>query len=838
MKRILHLPIYLLILLSTASLYGQQRPAPGTKEYDEQKAKGLFPLPPPAKRQKNYPVLRDARNISQTDNNKTNARAATAQNLLATGCPIIDPRIEGGYQTLPIDDDNASGPIPLGFTFNLFGNSYSSVFVNNNGNISFNAENITYTPDGFPARNIDMVAPFWADVDTRGLGGGAVYYKSEPTRFTVVWYRVGYYEMSTDKLNTFKLVITNGADASIGAGNNVAFMYGDMQWTTGSASDGTGGFYGYPATAGLNSGVGDSACFFYQLGRFYKPGSEYIDPFSFSGIDYLDNKCFFFDASTVEDVITDFTYTKLLCAVDFRPLITNPQNCRIDNYYWDFGDGGRSNEQNPIHSYSSPGTYTVSFSAPYKCGACSRDSVTVRKQITINAAEDAMIDSLVYVTTDIRQQIISASVTTFSDAWPMQQEIASLNDKHGFATGTQGVWRNEGAHVYNTARKLSSPPDLAHDGTFAMDHFNWENADIGAIPNWIKASAITNYSPYSYETETRDVVGIYTAALYDYGGHLPSANGVNMRFAEMAFTGFEFLDGKSSGNWIFGNQPLPQSYIYPTLISYRNIAVVKASPAELANVEKVDVTARSLFFFFFRRTQTILDDQIICVRSHPENPEWSLVVLRDAPFSGLWTGEIKVKNQIVPIISPVIDQTIAHTGRSSLKITNATTFKQDLIRLDSGKAYLVNAWVSVNNPHVATPKLADGLGIEITLKDKQNTIRGTFAFTPAGRVIEGWQQVKGVFICPDRGLYLEAKFNPGSTGTAWYDDLRLHPEKGNMRSYVYDLNDYRLRAILDEENFASLFFYDQEGNLYLTQKETEEGVKTITENVSYQVEQN
>jgi hypothetical protein len=53
---------------------------------------------------------------------------------------------------------------------------------------------------------------------------------------------------------------------------------------------------------------------------------------------------------------------------------------------------------------------------------------------------------------------------------------------------------------------------------------------------------------------------------------------------------------------------------------------------------------------------------------------------------------------------------------------------------------------------------------------------------------------------------------------------------------VYDLIDYRLRAILDEENFASFFYYDVEGNLYLTKKETEKGIKTLTENVSYQVE--
>ncbi len=55
---------------------------------------------------------------------------------------------------------------------------------------------------------------------------------------------------------------------------------------------------------------------------------------------------------------------------------------------------------------------------------------------------------------------------------------------------------------------------------------------------------------------------------------------------------------------------------------------------------------------------------------------------------------------------------------------------------------MVNAWVSINNPNVLTPNLGNGLGIDITLRNAQNTIRGTFNFKPTGRVIEGWQQVK------------------------------------------------------------------------------------------------
>jgi PKD repeat protein len=32
---------------------------------------------------------------------------------------------------------------------------------------------------------------------------------------------------------------------------------------------------------------------------------------------------------------------------------------RIDSWKWDFGDGGSSTEQHPLHQYAKPGNYVV-----------------------------------------------------------------------------------------------------------------------------------------------------------------------------------------------------------------------------------------------------------------------------------------------------------------------------------------------------------------------------------------------------------------------------------------------------------------------------------------------
>src|SRR5690606_26747562 len=47
-------------------------------------------------------------------------------------------------------------------------------------------------------------------------------------------------------------------------------------------------------------------------------------------------------------------------------------NCNTDaNFYWDFGDGATSTLENPTHSYSLPGVYTVSLYAENYCGETS-----------------------------------------------------------------------------------------------------------------------------------------------------------------------------------------------------------------------------------------------------------------------------------------------------------------------------------------------------------------------------------------------------------------------------------------------------------------------------------
>ena len=193
------------------------------------------------------------------------------------------------------DDDFTQIPLSLGWTFTMYGQAFNSVYINNNGNVSFGAGFCEYTSTGFPVSGFPMVAPFWSDVDTRAALSGVVHYRLDANRLVVIWDHVGYYGAHDDKLNTFELIMTDGTDPTIGVGNNVCFCFDDMQWTTGDASLGIGGFGGVPATVGVNKGNGVD---FFQVGRFGDPGLAYDGPGGATdGVDYLDNRTFCFDVA-------------------------------------------------------------------------------------------------------------------------------------------------------------------------------------------------------------------------------------------------------------------------------------------------------------------------------------------------------------------------------------------------------------------------------------------------------------------------------------------------------------------------------------------------------------
>jgi len=157
-------------------------------------------------------------------------------------------------QVLAPNDDGSTGLVPLPFNINFLSNSESALYINNNGNVTFDKPLSTYSPVNLSAAGMKIIAPFWADVDTRGTGSSAVTYGTNIVQgysaFGVDWVNVGYYAYHADALLSCQLVIINRSD--IAAGDfDLEFNYNRVEWQWGDVS------VGDPPRAGFSDGIVD-----------------------------------------------------------------------------------------------------------------------------------------------------------------------------------------------------------------------------------------------------------------------------------------------------------------------------------------------------------------------------------------------------------------------------------------------------------------------------------------------------------------------------------------------------------------------------------------------------
>ena len=153
----------------------------------------------------------------------------------------------------------AGTAVPIGFDVNFFGITRDSLFINTNGNVTFDAPLSTFTPFSLDDALRPIIAPFFADVDTRNPASGLITFGNGifegRNAFGVNWFDVGYFEEKADKKNRFQLLLVDRSD--IGIGNfDIIFNYDRIEWETGDGSFGTDGLGGFSARAGISNGTG------------------------------------------------------------------------------------------------------------------------------------------------------------------------------------------------------------------------------------------------------------------------------------------------------------------------------------------------------------------------------------------------------------------------------------------------------------------------------------------------------------------------------------------------------------------------------------------------------
>jgi serralysin len=127
---------------------------------------------------------------------------------------------------------------------NYFGRRFAptDLWVNTNGTLSFGAAFPAYPTLANAAARPDLVAIFWADVDTRlrgeGRESGVIHIDVDPVRdvVSITWLDVGVYRRDTSAPNRFQLQLYDRRNGDF----DIIFRYDRIGWSEGSA-DGDAG---------------------------------------------------------------------------------------------------------------------------------------------------------------------------------------------------------------------------------------------------------------------------------------------------------------------------------------------------------------------------------------------------------------------------------------------------------------------------------------------------------------------------------------------------------------------------------------------------------------------
>ena len=527
----------------------------------------------------------------------------------------------------------------------------------------------------------------------------------------------------------------------------------------------------------------------------------------------------------------------------------------FQNYEWNSGETGRS------IVVQNAGEYVVTAFDPIL--NCLRKGV-----FYVSFNEFCYDEEQIRSSTTAYNEVLSVSVVNYSDIW--LKNTTSSTSNNPFLNAQKGVWRADASFAYMQDRSASSEVDISKDGSFPLYMLDPKlNGNI--YPNsWKKVATLEQYNSEGFEVENRDILGRYSSALYGYQNQLSTAVATNAKYHEIVFEGFEEYTTDNFRNHslltesnldVFGMLPNVGLGVHVPLYRHYNVAWGSSSEAVLETS-----TGRDINNLINNNVSSNPEITLKVVPISGETPRLvkvnidgnrnifnltpSGIRLSKADFSfsdeslpNKWKGNLSVKidnNQLRPIpanlstVSINVVENYGHTGKKSLEVNQNISYEQ--IRFDPapGRQYIVSMWVSVKNADV--PTFASDEEISQTenrrgIKIKFEGSTEEFFFEPTGRIIEGWQRIEGVFCVPQQYDKLYLTFQTGNE-TTYFDDIRFHPFNGNLQTYVYDPDNYLLRAVLDRNNFATFYYYDSEQQLRLVKKETERGVKTIQEVIS------
>ena len=388
------------------------------------------------------------------------------------------------------------------------------------------------------------------------------------------------------------------------------------------------------------------------------------------------------------------------------------------------------------------------------------------------------------------EDLLSVGAATFTERGKIYREQAPTDlttPVNPFLEGLRGVWRADRSYAYQAPRNYSSGSlkedayfDYAPFWMFSNNHFE-PNPSLST--DWLETGKVTAYSAYGASAESEDILGNRVASLPALFHTTNKAAANNARLNEIAFESFEDL------NMVLGT-PIPR------------------------------FEDNHNHFGFYQRIAadaTLLTDQ----EAHTGRYAMQLNAQTEESFE---------KTSYLPGAG-------AQTDGVPFLIDDADLmpyFGFSPVATDKEFGFVVSYWRKLgSNPGDVPDYDALVLNVEVQEDDGSgfSTIGSMTQDVQTSNIIDGWQKVDVITRFTGNGhpQRVVFTFDNNSTLTGYFDDFRVHPINANMVGMVYDNATNRLVAELDENNFATLYDFDESGAVVRVKRETHRGRFTLQE---------
>ena len=299
---------------------------------------------------------------------------------------------------------------------------------------------------------------------------------------------------------------------------------------------------------------------------------------------------------------------------------------------------------------------------------------------------------------------------------------------------------------------------------------------------WTMTSQVTLHHPNGYDLESIDAQGIYSSAQYSEEIDVPVAVTANSKYSNSLFESFEDYD-----------------YLRYDAYCNENDELIVNS-----NYNPVDMSRYQRHWYLWPNF----------IRGQGETLDRGWVTETNA-HSGKRALELNpgAKDMVVTVAKQ------EHKEGCNAPAYQPT--EDDFVPgfLPEAGTYILTYWLKTDNPS----------DISVSLDYKEQFI--TLDELDGDITVEGWKKVTREFTLsedvdedPLRIVLYNRTGNP-----VYIDDLRIFPKTANMKSFVYDRQNLKVMAELDENNFATFYEYDDQGALVRVKKETERGIMSVQE---------